>query len=162
MTILIRPATPADAPTIARLNAAYDDLRATPEEIAALMVKCADVETMFLAEIEGQVVGMAALRLIPTICDPVPYAELNELFVEAAYRRQGVASALVAHIEQVAKAAGATQLVLLTAFKNHRAHTFYHAEGYALYLFAMHKQFDPVDPSMSIQTNRATIGLLNS
>jgi GNAT superfamily N-acetyltransferase len=145
MTIQIRPATPADAPAIARLNAAYDDLRATPEEIAALMVKCAGLETMFLAEVDGQVVGMAALRLIPTICDPIPYAELNELFVEAAYRRHGVASALVAHIEQVAQAAGATQLVLLTAFKNSRAHTFYHARGYALYLFAMHKPFRATD-----------------
>jgi GNAT superfamily N-acetyltransferase len=150
MTIHIRPATPADAPAIAGLNAAYDDLRATPDEIAALMVKCTGLETMFLAEVDCQVVGMAALRLLPTICDPVPYAELNELFVAADYRRLGVASALVAHIEQVAKAAGATQLVLQTAFKNHRAHTFYHARGYALYLFAMHKPLNvPGDEQVS-------------
>ncbi len=142
MTITVRQARRADAAEIARLNAAFNDLRATPEQIAAQIEACAAVETMFLAEVEGQVVGMAALRLLPNICDPIPYAELTELFVEEAYRRLGVGRVLVEQIEQAARAGGADQLVLLTSFKNSRAHTFYHALGFAMYSFAMHKRLD--------------------
>ena len=80
MAIAIRPAVPVDAAAIARLNAAYDDLRATPEQIAAQLLACAPNETAFLAEVDGRAVGMACLRLLPTICDPTPYAELTELF----------------------------------------------------------------------------------
>src|SRR5436853_7622194 len=139
MSIVIRPATPDDAAEIARLNEAFNDLRSTPEQIAAQISRCAGIETMYLAEVDGRVVGMASLRLLPNICDPIPYAELTELFVEEAYRQLGVGRALVAQVEQAAQAAGAQQVVLLTGFKNRPAHTFYHAIGYGMYSFAMDK-----------------------
>jgi len=142
MTITVRRAKREDATEIARLNAAFNDLRATPEQIAAQIDACAGIETMFLAEVDGTVVGMASLRLLPNICDPIPYAELTELFVEEAYRRRGVGRVLVEQIEQAARLAGAEQLVLLTAFKNSRAHAFYHTLGFAMYSFAMHKRFE--------------------
>jgi len=142
MTIKVRMATAEDGGEIARLNEAFNDLRSTPEQIAAQITRCAGIETMFLAEVDGRVVGMASLRLLPNICDPIPYAELTELFVEEAYQRLGVGHALVEQIEQAARAGGADQLVLLTSFKNSRAHTFYHALGYAMYSFAMHKRFE--------------------
>ena len=142
MTITVRQARREDATEIARLNEAFNDLRATPEQIAAQIDACAGIETMFLAEVDGVVAGMASLRLLPNICDPIPYAELTELFVEQAYRRLGVGRMLVEQIEQAARAAGAVQLVLLTGFKNSRGHAFYHALGFAMYSFAMHKQFD--------------------
>lgn len=143
MSIIIRQATPDDAAEIARLNEAFNDLRSTPEAIATQITRCAGIETMYLAVVDGRVVGMASLRLLPNICDPIPYAELTELFVEDAYRRLGVGRALVEEIEQAARAGGADQVVLLTGFKNGRAHTFYHALGYTMYSFAMHKRFEP-------------------
>jgi|RhiMetdeSRZDD1v2_1073273.scaffolds.fasta_scaffold138314_4 GNAT superfamily N-acetyltransferase len=142
MAIAIRPAVPVDAAAIARLNAAYDDLRATPEQIAAQLLACAPNETAFLAEVDGRAVGMACLRLLPTICDPTPYAELTELFVEAGARRLGVGRALVAHIEAQARARGATELVLMTAWRNTDAHAFYHALGYRNYTITMRRKLD--------------------
>jgi GNAT superfamily N-acetyltransferase len=142
MAIAIRPAVPADAAAIARLNTAYDDLRATPEQIAAQLAACAPAETAFLAEIDGRVVGMACLRLLPTVCDPTPYAELTELFVEAHARRLGVGRALVAHVEAQARARGARELVLMTAWRNTSAHAFYHALGYRNYTITMRRQLD--------------------
>ena len=142
MAIVIRPAARADAAAIARLNAAYDDLRATPEQIAAQLAASAPVETAFLAEVDGRVVGMACLRLLPTVCDPTPYAELTELFVEAGARRLGVGRALVAHIEAQARARGAAELVLMTAWRNTDAHAFYHALGYRNYTIMMRRKLD--------------------
>lgn len=135
----IRRATPADAPAIARLNAALDDQRATPEQIADHIAHRADLETPFVAELDGAVVGLACLRLLPTTCDPIPYAELTELAVDPAHRRRGIGRALVRHVEAEARAGGAAELVLLTAWRNTRAHAFYHALGYALYTLTMRR-----------------------
>ena len=142
MTMTIRPAAPADAAAIARLNAAYDDLRATPEQIAVQLAASAPTETAFLAEVDGHVVGMACLRLLSTVCDPTPYAELTELFVEADARRLGVGRALVTHVEAQARVRGATELVLMTAWRNTDAHAFYHALGYRNYTIMMRRQLD--------------------
>lgn len=114
-TIRVRPATPADAAEIARLNEAFNDLRAGVAHIAAHLAERGQFERAFLAEVEGRVAGMACLRLLPCLCDPAPSAELTELFVDQPFRRLGVGRALIRHVEQAARAGGATRLVLLTA-----------------------------------------------
>jgi ribosomal protein S18 acetylase RimI-like enzyme len=140
MPITIREARPEDAEAIARLNAANNDLRATPAHIAAHIAASSQFEGAYLAEVGGQVAGMACLRLLPCLCDPAPYAELTELFVDAGGRRAGVGRALIRHIEGVARGAGATQLTLITAWRNGNAHAFYHALGYRLWCLAMCRQ----------------------
>jgi GNAT superfamily N-acetyltransferase len=140
MEITVRPAVPEDAGAIHRLNAAYDDARATPEYIAGFLATSPELERLYVAEVGGEVVGMAGLRLLPSACDPVPYAELTELFVDEGARRGGVGRALVQAIEDVARAGGARQLVLMTAWRNGRAHSFYHALGYTLYTVTMRRE----------------------
>jgi GNAT superfamily N-acetyltransferase len=142
MPIAIRLAVPDDAEAIARLNAAFDDLRATPEHIAAHLRDRSAFERGFVAEADGTVVGMACLRLLPCLCDPIPYAELTELFVDSAYRRAGIGRDLVQRIEAEAHAAGAATLVLMTAWRNSDAHAFYHALGYRLYTIMMQRSLD--------------------
>jgi GNAT superfamily N-acetyltransferase len=142
MHIAIRPAVPDDAADIARLNAAFDDLRATPEHIAAHLRDRSAFERGFVAEVNGTVVGMACLRLLPCLCDPVPYAELTELFVDPAYRRAGVGRQLVLRIEAEARAAGSATLILMTAWRNTDAHAFYHSLGYRLYTIMMQRSLE--------------------
>ncbi|MEZ4619916.1 MAG: GNAT family N-acetyltransferase [Caldilineaceae bacterium] len=147
MSIQIRVATPDDAAAIWHLNDLYDDVRATVEQIRTKIVECAGIETTLLATVEegrveeervkNQVVGFLCLRLVPQTCDPTAYAEVSELFVEEAYRRQGVAHALMTRAKELAREAGATQIVLLTGFKNARAQRFYHSEGFENYCVAM-------------------------
>jgi len=130
MSITIRPATPTDAPEILRLNHAHNDARDNVEGIAARIASCPPLETLYLAEQAGRVLGYITLRLLPQICDPIPYAEVWELYIDASYRRQGVGQQLMAHVEALAQAAGATQLVLVTSMKNQNAQHFYRAAGY--------------------------------
>lgn len=130
MPITIRPATPADAPAILRLNIAANDQRDSVEGIAARLTSCANVETLYLAERDGQILGFITLRLLPQICDPVPYAEVWELYIDAPYRRQGVGQQLMDHVEAIARQAGAVQIVLVTHLKNRNAQLFYRAVGY--------------------------------
>jgi GNAT superfamily N-acetyltransferase len=139
MLISIREAVPDDAGAIARLNAAFDDLRATPEHIAGHLRDRAAFERGFVAEADATVVGIACLRLLPCLCDPIPYAELTELFVDPIYRRYGIGRQLAQRIEAEARTAGAVKLVLMTAWRNADAHAFYQAFGYRLYTITMQR-----------------------
>lgn len=58
------------------------------------------------------------------------HAELTELFVVEAFRHRGVASALVAHAERLARAAGAADLRILTGRDHVAAQAFYRALEY--------------------------------
>lgn len=140
MTVVVRPATPEDAPAIIRLNTTFNDLRATPEHVADHLANRTQFEQAFVAEVNGQVVGMVGLRILPCLCDPIPYAELTELFVDPSARRLGVGRALVERCEEHARVAGAVELVLLTAWCNTGAHAFYHALGYGLYTVTMRRR----------------------
>lgn len=137
--IQIHQATPADAVELARLRSVFDDVLTSPEFVARRLATCQEIERAYLAAVGGRMVGFASLRLVPALFDDAPYAELTELFVEEAQRRQGVGLALVRHVEKVARAAGVGELLLLTGFGNTAAHHFYHRSGYSLRCLTMHK-----------------------
>ncbi len=139
MQISIRRAVVDDAPDILQLNAAFDDVRATIAHIASHIESRARFETPFVAASNDRVVGLACLRLIPCLCDPIPYAELTELIVDPRYRRQGVGQSLVRYVEEEARAHGAVMLTLMTAWHNTEAQSFYHAMGYKLYTITMQR-----------------------
>jgi GNAT superfamily N-acetyltransferase len=141
--LVIRIATPEDAPELARLNAAFNGVQEPPEPLAARLADPKCVETPIIAQVEGRAVGFACLRLVPALCYDSTYAELTELFVEKACRRQGVGRALVAYAERLAREGGARELVLLTGFGNAQGQAFYRALGYADWELAMRKRFEP-------------------
>ena len=84
--------------------------------------------------------GFACLRLIPHLQGDEPYAELTDIYVNVPFRRQGVARALIAHVEAAA-GAGAGGLVIITSFDNDGAQAAYRASGYANWALAMEKRF---------------------
>ncbi|MGQ9549683.1 MAG: GNAT family N-acetyltransferase [Roseiflexus sp.] len=86
--------------------------------MAEQMLRCYDVERALIAFIDDAAVDFACLRLIPWLCYDMPYAELTELFVREPFRRRGIASALVARAQGIARAAGAKELRILTGRDN--------------------------------------------
>jgi GNAT superfamily N-acetyltransferase len=140
-TITVRQATPDDATELARMLDLFDRQGATPAQVAARMRTCQHVLTTFLGALDGRPVGFACLRLIPHVQGDEPYAELTDIYVDDAARRHGVARALIAHVEANARAAGATEVVILTGFDNEGAQAAYRACGYADWSLAMLKRF---------------------
>lgn len=132
-SITTRPATPADAPDLAQLNSLFNDSHDTPEQLAARLSHPSRVETPILAEINGRIVGFAALRLVPSVFYATPHAELTELFVEEPYRRYGVGRVLVAHVERLAREGGADELFVATDPANMPALALYHTLGFEDY-----------------------------
>ena len=139
--ITVRQATPDDATELARLLDLFDRMEATPEQVAARMLACQNVLTTFIGVLDAQVVGFACLRLIPHLQGDEPYAELTDIYVDAPFRRQGVARALIARVEVAARAGGAGGLVIITGFDNAGAQATYRASGYANWALAMEKRF---------------------
>ena len=140
-TITIHQATPDDAIDLARLLDLFDSMGATPEQVAARMLACRHVLTTFIGELSGQPAGFACLRLVPHLQGDEPYAELTDIFVDAPFRRHGVARALIAQVEAAARAAGASEVVVITSFDNEGAQAAYRASGYANWALAMEKRF---------------------
>jgi len=139
-TIAVRRATADDATELARMLDRFDGLGATPEQVAARMSACRHVLTTLLGELDGQPVGFACLRLVAHLQGDEPYAELTDIYVDAPYRRRGVARALIARVEAAARAAGASEVVIITGFDNGVAQTAYRASGYANWALAMQKR----------------------
>ena len=130
-TIETRQATADDAPELARMLNIFDGTGATPEQVTARMIACQHVLTTFVGEVDGRPVGFACLRLLPHIQGDAPYAELTDIYVDEAFRRHGVARALIAQVEATAREAGASEVVILTGFDNAGAQAAYRASGYA-------------------------------
>jgi GNAT superfamily N-acetyltransferase len=140
VNIVTRVATADDAETLARLNRDFNGVDEPPERLAQRVRNTARVETPILAEIDGVAVGFAALRVVPCVFYASPHAELTELYVDPAFRRQGVGQALIAHAERLAQASGAMTLLVLTDFYNDDAQMLYRRSGFVNHDLAMEKK----------------------
>ena len=140
--IEIHIAQPTDAPEIARLNALFNGRDEPAGNYAARLADPHRVDNPLLAEVDGRVIGLANLRLVPAIFYPEPYAELTELFVEEPFRRQGVGRALILHAERLARDSGASEMLVRTDFYNHGAQELYRALGYVHHDIALIKSLD--------------------
>ena len=129
---MIRPATPEDLPALCALYFEFHEhhARGVPDRLASL----GDPETfdssdlrvalekimqsgdsaLFVAESDGRVVGLAEVYLRHDEPNPATvahcYGYLQSLMVGLAYRRQGIATQLVATAEGWVKAHGAAEM----------------------------------------------------
>ena len=137
--MLLRDVRKEDAEAIAKLITEFTHLPTTAAEVTQRLDRSQGVEHPILAELHGKVVGFASLRLVPYLGENAPYAEISELFVSADYRRLGVARALMAALEEQARAAGASSITVLTAADNDPALTLYRAMGFETFSIALQK-----------------------
>jgi GNAT superfamily N-acetyltransferase len=79
----------------------------------------------FVAERDGQLIGIAHYLLHRSTWAPLCYCYLEDLFVEASVRRSGVGRALIAAVETAARDAGASRLYWTTHETNETAQKLY-------------------------------------
>ncbi|MGH2883851.1 MAG: GNAT family N-acetyltransferase [Solirubrobacteraceae bacterium] len=88
-----------------------------------------DAEVL-VAELDGEVVGVAAYQLIDLLERPDPQCRITALVVDDRYRRRGVAFALVHTIEESARDLGCFRLEVTTRTERADALAFYRAAGF--------------------------------
>ena len=143
-TLAIRPARPADRGTIARLTlAAYREYasvmepsawNALDQAIRSSLTDDANV-TRFVAELDGSIVGSAALYAPDTAAygdfiSLTPWPEVRLVAVDPAVRGRGVARALVEECIRRARESGATTLGLHTSRSMRAAKRLYEQMGF--------------------------------
>src|SRR3954468_11760714 len=145
--VLVRPAEVSDVTEVARLLTelnldvgvgGYPPDRerdpevatVTPDQVQRRAISMRNLETVYVAEVEGAVCGFVSLRLTPYLDQDAPYAEITEVYVEPQARRRGVAQALMTFAESQAARYGATSVHLVTGADNVKAQAFYKAAGY--------------------------------
>lgn len=135
----IHLATEADAPALSHILEAIEAQTVTLRHALEQLEKSRLNEEVFLAELAGQPIGLACLRLVPSLVGGLHHAEVTEIYVDKACQDQGVEQAMLAHLESQAVQKGATQISLLTGLKNTAAQGRYQALGYRPYAVAMRK-----------------------
>jgi len=88
---------------------------------------------IFLAEAAGNAVGFTQLFPSFSSVGATRVWVLNDLYVDAAARRQGVAQALLQAASEFARSDGARRLELETDHSNDSAQTLYRRLGWELY-----------------------------
>lgn len=150
LQITVRVATQDDLHDLARLNTQFNDVDTTAEQIIERLADPQCVEIPIVAEVDHQITGFAALRVVPQIFYAGAHAELTELFIEESYRRRGIGQALIRFAEQLAESQGAGELVIHTGEENQTAQEFYVAMGYEPWEIVMGKTLSPLNPTGSV------------
>lgn len=128
----IRPALPADAPTLATL---LGHLGYPKNEAAELPARLRTLEqsgdAVLVAELDdGRVVGMAALHLMTVFHFDRPLGYITAFVTDPTVRRQGIGKQLLAAAEEWARSKGCYRLALTSAEHRKDAHAFYPANGF--------------------------------
>jgi ribosomal protein S18 acetylase RimI-like enzyme len=128
--INIRRAEPVDAATISALLCEFNGEALAAEVLAQRMAAARGTETVFLAELGVQPVGLIVLRIVPALPDLQDWAEITELYVAKGSRRRGAGRALVETALDYAHRRGCDEVHLLVDPKNETALAFYQALGF--------------------------------
>lgn len=128
-----RPATPADAPVIARLwhdfNTEFGDPVPAPDVLAPRVEEALHTGTIDVLLAGEPAVGFGLLSWRAYLPMDAPAALLEELYVAPAHRGRGLGGALLDAILALARERGAAFLELNTGTDDHAARALYASRG---------------------------------
>ena len=149
MDIVVRPAYRDELPRVNELRRMVNELHVSGrpdifrpgfgEEIQAFLYTLFDSDTggVIVAEADGQIAGYAMICVIRRAASPYnlerSFYHVEEFGVDEAYRRRGVATALVEYMKRDAKAKGLDKIELDVWAFNEDALAFYEAAGFSTY-----------------------------
>ena len=135
MVLDIKKVTKADVSMVAILFDAYrvfykqsSDLQAAFDFLEQRIDK--NESTIFMAVLQGEVVGFVQLYPIFSSVSIKPAWLLNDLYVAENARRQGVAEALLQQAKQFALETNSAYVMLQTSEDNYKAQSVYEKNGW--------------------------------
>ncbi|WP_229054307.1 GNAT family N-acetyltransferase [Aeromicrobium sp. Leaf350] len=115
----IGPTTPATTEPSARLLAAFDEISADPRE------------DLLVGELGGVVVATAHVSWLRVLsADGGLYCQVENVRTDSAVRGRGLGTALMAHVEKLARSREAVRIQLTSNATRTDAHRFYERLGF--------------------------------
>ncbi|HET8984035.1 MAG TPA: GNAT family N-acetyltransferase, partial [Pedococcus sp.] len=115
-------------------NVEYDEPAPAPQELAARLAELivGDHVTVLLAREHetGTAVGVAVMRVQPSVWSPAQEAYLAELYVVPSQRGQGYGRELITEAIRVARERGADYAFVITSEEDRLAQHLYEAAGF--------------------------------
>ncbi|HXE92548.1 MAG TPA: GNAT family N-acetyltransferase [Gaiellaceae bacterium] len=125
----IRDARAADAAAIAELLGELG-YPATGAAVTSRLERLVIVgDRVVVADVDGEVAGLAHLHVSPTIEHERPAGKLGALVVAESHRGRGIGRLLVEAVEEEATARGCGIFFVTTAERRDDAHAFYESLG---------------------------------
>ena len=130
--MLLRAPADGDAQAIASLLGQLGYASEAKDVVLRLAAMRRDAATsdMWVAELDGRVVGLSTVKAFPSVHVNAPVVWLTVLVVDESVRGRGVGKRLVAAAEEWAKKRGAARISLTSAVHRKEAHEFYARLGY--------------------------------
>ena len=131
--IKARLAAPADAASLKRMNAAFNEVEdRTEEEIARNLQHSPEI--VVIAESQGSAVGFCCAQVHHSFCYPQPVAEVTEMYVDPGFRGKGAAHKLLSFLEaHLIEIHHVDEMHLLTGLQNRSARRAYEKAGFAVH-----------------------------
>ena len=115
-------------------NAEYDEPSPPPHELAVRLTELIDGDhvTVLLARVRetGAAVGVAVMRVQPSVWSAAYEAYLAELYVVPSERGRGYGRELITHTIRVARERGADYAFVVTSEEDQLAQRLYEAAGF--------------------------------
>lgn len=89
-----------------------------------------DVYRMVCAEEAGRVIGFCATAILPNFWQEGPILYITTMIIDEKHRAQGIGTALIREIEDIARTRGCKRIELESAFHRIDAHAFYEKMGF--------------------------------
>jgi GNAT superfamily N-acetyltransferase len=140
--ILIRPAGKSDLPAVIQMYAQPDldngsVLSATAAEMIYDKMKSYPNYQIYVAEVEGQLVGTFALIILDNLIHlGSPSGVVEAVAVAPEWQGKGIGKAMMRYAWNLCQRAGCYKLTLSSNLKRHRAHAFYESLGFKKHGFS--------------------------
>jgi PhnO protein len=132
MELLIRRAQSTDVEILYRMLCDLEKETLDPKRFTEIFLENRENKniTYLLAELDGQAVGMASCHIQLLLHHAAPIGEIQEMYVDPAFRSQGIGQQLVEAIGVFARQHGAQQLEVTSNQIRTDTHRFYEREGF--------------------------------
>jgi GNAT superfamily N-acetyltransferase len=111
-----------------KASAAPADQRASAPVLEAILADRS--RHLVIAELDGQPAGTADMLIVPNLTHHgMPWAIVENVVVAEAHRRKGVATSVMRHLVDNARAAGCFKVELLSGKHRAPAHALYRSVG---------------------------------